>query len=78
VLTVAAVADHKGIHTERIQVRVERYTATDSPWHTSFTIHLDLGGGLTPRERAILSNSARKCEVYKMLTGVVEFSYHCE
>jgi hypothetical protein len=73
---LAAVADHKGIKPEKIDVQVERHTIVGFPWRTSFQVYLDLGKGLTPREHAILSNSARKCEVYKLMTGAVEFSYH--
>jgi len=36
---------------------------------------LDLGPGLTQRERAILLNSARHCEVHKLLTGALHFNY---
>jgi hypothetical protein len=56
---------------------VERETIAGSRWRTSFAVHLDLGQGLTSREHAILANSARKCEVYKLMTGGVEFSYYC-
>jgi hypothetical protein len=30
---------------------------------------------LTPRERAILLGSARRCEVNKLLTGTLHFNY---
>jgi len=46
-----------------------------SPSHTHFTIHIDLGKGLTHRERVILYNSARRCEVYQLLTGEMTFEY---
>jgi len=46
-----------------------------SPSHTHFTIHIDLGRGLTHRERVILYNSARRCEVYQLLTGEMTFEY---
>jgi hypothetical protein len=44
-------------------------------WHTSFAVQLDLGRGLTRREKAILFNSARRCEVHKLLTGELRFDY---
>ena len=44
-------------------------------WQTTFIIRLDLGQGLTQRERVILFNSARNCEVYKLLTGAIHFEY---
>ncbi len=72
---MAAVADHKGITPEKIDVRVERETTVGAEWCTTFSVHLDLGDGLTPRERTILSNSARSCEVHKLMTGAVNFVY---
>lgn len=38
-------------------------------------MQLDLGTGLTKRERVLLFNSARRCEVYKLLTGELQFEY---
>jgi uncharacterized OsmC-like protein len=46
-----------------------------SPWRTSFDVQIDLGTGLTKRERVLLFNSARRCEVYKLLTGELHFEY---
>jgi hypothetical protein len=37
---------------------------------------MDLGIGLTRRERMILSNVARTCEVYKMLSGENTCDYY--
>jgi uncharacterized OsmC-like protein len=77
VLTLAAVAAHKGMNPERIDVEIQRQTnARESDWETYFAVRLDLGQGLTPRERAIMLNSARHCEVHKLLTGVLRFDYH--
>lgn len=75
VLTMAAVADHKGIKPERLAVRVARTTATGSSWSTSFTVHIDVGDGLSDRERTILHNAARNCEVGKLLAGELRFDY---
>jgi len=44
-------------------------------WQTSFAIRLDLGQGLTKRERAILLGVARHCEVQKLLTGQIHWDY---
>ena len=41
----------------------------------AFLIQIDLGQGLTQRERTILYNSARRCEVYQLLTGGKAFEY---
>jgi len=75
VLTVAAVAEAKGIEPQQIEVRVKRETAEGTVWETRFTIELELGSGLTSRERTILFNSARRCEVHKLLTGDLQFDY---
>lgn len=75
VLTLSAVADHKKIGIQKLEVRVGCLTANGDSPSTRFTIHIDLDGGLTQRERAILINSARHCEVGKMLTGQIEIEY---
>jgi hypothetical protein len=36
---------------------------------------VDLGEGLTRRERTILLNAARRCEVHKLLSGQFAFDY---
>ena len=75
-LTLAAVAAHKGIAPEKINVEIQRLTNTEGPgWDTSFAVRLDLGHGLTRRERAIMIGSARHCEVHKLLTGPLRFDY---
>lgn len=74
VLTMAAVADNKSIRLTRLAASVEGCTEFAGR-HTSTRFHsrLDLGTGLTPREQRILYNSARTCEVHKMLRGEVTF-----
>lgn len=74
VLTMAAVADHKGMTVTRLAASVEGRTEfVDRHTQTHFASKLDLGEGLTPREQRILFNSARQCEVHKMLQGEVTF-----
>ena len=46
-----------------------------SRWRTSLSISIDLGGGLSHRERVLLFNAGRRCEVYKLLTGGIDFDY---
>jgi hypothetical protein len=48
-LTIAAVAEHKGVTLEKIEVRIQRQTAQDALWQTAFVVQIDLGGGLTRR-----------------------------
>lgn len=74
VLTMAAVADHKGIHCSRLSASVEGRTEfVGRKTATHFVSRLDLGEGLSARERRILYNSARQCEVHKMLQGTITF-----
>ena len=74
VLTMAAVAEHKGIHLTRLGATVEGRTDFEGlAAGTHFVSRLDLGEGLTPREERILYNAARQCEVHKMLSGSVTF-----
>ena len=77
-LTIAAVADHKEISPERIDVQIDRETVEETPWRTSFTVRIDLGEGLTRRECAILFNAARRCEVHKLLSGQMRFDYQLD
>ena len=74
VLTMAAVAANKGMILAGLAATVEGRTEFESGQaRTHFSSHLDLGGGLTRREIRILYNSARQCEVHKMLRGTISF-----
>jgi len=73
-LTMAAVAASKGITPGRLAVSVESRTElADRNAATIFTSRVELDQGLTARERRILFNSARLCEVHKMLRGEITF-----
>jgi len=73
-LTMAAVAANKGITLGRLAVSVESRTElADRSATTVFTSRVELDGELTARERRILFNSARLCEVHKMLRGQITF-----
>lgn len=73
-LTIAAVAAHKGIALGRLSVSVESHTRlAERRAATRFIARVDLGDGLDPRERRILFNSAKLCEVHKMLRGEITF-----
>jgi len=74
VLTMAAVAANKGIVLDGLEVQVE--TRVEEAGHqqkTTFVTAIGLGQGLTERERKILFNSARRCEVHNLLRGAIEF-----
>lgn len=74
VLTMAAVATNKGIALDKLEVQVEARIEEDGHQQkTTFVTAIDLGSGLTERERKILFNSARRCEVHKLLRGSIEF-----
>ena len=74
VLTMAAVAEHKGISPTHLSAEVEGHTVMAGRGaHTHFVSRLDLGQNLTVREQRILFNSARTCEVHKMLRGEIAF-----
>jgi hypothetical protein len=72
---MAAVADHKKIKLDTADVHIGYRIHPGKKWLTAFTIQIDLGRGLTKRERTILFNSARLCEVAKLLGGEKKFEY---
>jgi uncharacterized OsmC-like protein len=77
VLTMAAVADHKGIAVTRLGAAVEGVTEfVGRQTTTHFHSEIDLGEGLSAREQRILYNSAKQCEVHKMLRGDMTFDEH--
>ena len=72
---MAAVADNKGITLEDAAVYIEHDISQGKPWITALGIRIDLGNHLTEREQKILFNSARLCEVHKMLSGEFTFDF---
>jgi len=75
VLTMAAVAENKKIKLNKADVQIAHQINQGTPWRTSVSIRINLGEGLTGREQKILFNSARLCEVHKMLAGEFSFEY---
>jgi hypothetical protein len=75
VLTLSAVADNKKIIMQKLDVQVGCITGNGTSPSTRFEISIDAGDGLTHRERAILFNSARTCEVGKILSGPIDIEY---
>lgn len=75
VLTMAAVAGYKGIALRKAEVRIEPHVVEGTRWQSTLRIGIDLGEGLSRREQKILFNSARLCEVHKILTGDLRFEY---
>lgn len=79
VLTMAAVAAHKGIEFDKLEAAVEGRTEfVGRSAQTRFITKMELGEGLSPREVRILYNAARSCEVHKMLRGEIEFEEHLD
>ena len=72
---MAAVADNKQINPDVVDVRISYTIQAGRSWSTCFDIRINLGNKLTTRERAILFNSARGCEVSKLLSGENKFNY---
>jgi len=74
---MAAVAVHKDIPVEKLKARVVTTIDESRPaWQSHFDVQVDLGERLGKREQIILFNSARKCEVHKLLSGEINFDYH--
>lgn len=59
-------------------VRVKVIRVSDEPdvGQTSFNLSIELIGLLSQRETILLYNSARNCEVHKLMTGKMEFNYY--
>ena len=57
---------------EKLEVQVGCITKNGTSPSTRFKIRIDVGDGLTQRERAILFNSARNCEMGKIIDGEVD------
>lgn len=76
VLTMSAVAENKDIHVTKLQVRVAPDIQEErGAMRTRFLTYIDIGQGLSRRERIILFNAARRCEVHKLLSGTTEFEF---
>lgn len=69
-LTLDAVAKHKGIALTDFEARLDYFT--DGNGTTKFDVVLQLGPELSDRERKILYQSAKLCEVGKILKSNIE------
>lgn len=74
-LTISAVAEFKKINLVGIDVRVFRKNSETEKDKSIFYIEIKLVGELSQREKVMLFNSARKCDVSKILAGEVGFEY---
>ena len=73
VLTMAAVAADKGIASDGFAVTVRMTTQLPEQDGVTFCSEVHLSREYSDRERRILFNSARACEVHHLLRGPVEF-----
>ena len=74
-LTISAVAENKKIPLSNFSVKIDRISSTGNEPHTLFSVKIDIPSGLNERERIILFNAAKKCDVTKILNGKIDFSY---
>jgi uncharacterized OsmC-like protein len=74
ILTLHAVAQHKGIVLRDTHLALEYHRNSNDG--TRFEVTLNLDDHLTDRERKILYQSARICEVGKILKSDVQIDYH--
>jgi uncharacterized OsmC-like protein len=73
---MAAVAASKDIVVEKLEACVvTTVNENQAAWQSHFEVQVDLGSGLGKRERVILFNSARHCEVHRLLSGEISFNY---
>ncbi len=76
VLTLDAVAENKKIALSDVDVRLGCHT--DGNGRTEFQVTLRLDADLSERERKILYQSAKLCEVGKLLKSNVTIDYRIE
>jgi uncharacterized OsmC-like protein len=76
VLTLDAVAKNKKITLSDLEVRLDCHT--DGNGHSEFQVALQLDADLSERERKILYQSAKLCEVGKLLKSDVSIDYRIE
>lgn len=60
---------------EKLDLQIDQRVADGRPVQTHYAIRIDMGNGLSAREKAILFNSARSCHVHKMLAGDTSFAF---
>jgi hypothetical protein len=58
-----------------INVNISRNTSDANKVETQFLIEISLKGELTKHDKIILFNSARKCEVGKLISGKINFQH---
>lgn len=74
-LTISAVAENKKISLDGLEVQISIDSTQPKDVETKFFIEIDLRGELSQREEVLLFNSARRCDVSKLLSGKIGFQY---
>ena len=74
-LTIAAVAAHKKIDIQKNRVDIRLVVEDMLTRKATWAVDIDLGSGLTKREQTLLFNSARSCEVHKVLGSEATFDF---
>ena len=74
-LTMAAVAAAKEMPPAGFSVDVRMISHHDGGRGARFESTVRLGAGFSERERRILYNSARSCEVHHLLAGPIDFAH---
>jgi uncharacterized OsmC-like protein len=64
------------ISLPEVTVGVTRSSNAEAGLETLFSVEINLPKSLEKREKVLLFNSARKCEVTKMLAGDFHFTYN--
>ncbi len=73
---MSAVAENKQIQIAKLEVHIESHVEEErGEIRSHFSSRIDLGPGLDRRERTILFNAARRCEVHKLLSGPITFEF---
>lgn len=75
-LTITAVAEFKKIGLEDVRVKIARLSDAKNNKRTNFDISIEFTGTFSDRETILLFNSARNCDVQKLLNGQLAFDYH--
>jgi uncharacterized OsmC-like protein len=74
-LTISAVAENKKINLDDLEVQIAKISRRNIQIEICFEIDIMIAGALTKREKILLFNSARKCDVGELLSGKFEFDY---
>lgn len=74
-LTLSAVAENKQIALDSLAVNVHRSTEDFENMSTIFSVDVQLPTDLSDREKVLLFNAARKCDVKKIFEGEMQIQY---